>query len=515
MRDLLNKLQSRLLGAWRFRIPAIGMAWAIAVLGGVMVFRMPDIYQANARIYIDTESVLRPLLDGLAVGTDVMQRVNMMSTALFSRPNLEKLARETDLYLRANTVEEHEALITSISRRMTLTPGTHTSTYTISFQDTDPQMAERVVKTLLTSFVEDTLGIKREDSKGAQEFLVAQLREYEQRLREAEDRLAEFKKKNLGVMPGEGGDYYTRLQNTMAQVNHLRDQLRIAEERRQELLKQIEGEEPTIGLDPNEARRMNFSPLDAQLAEYESRLEALLLQYTEKHPQVIALRELIEDTRLKRDAEMAARGGTRSSSSALATNPVYQNMKIALSRTEVEIAQLRAQLASAMRDVGDLRSKVDTIPEVEAQLARLNRDYQVNQAQYTALLQRLESARLSDDADSSTENVKFRIIEPPRLPLQPIGPNRPLLLSFVLILSLGIGVALAVVLNELRPVFVSRTALAEVTGLRVLGAISKVRRAAERVPLHERMAFAVAGFAALFLAYVVAMMIALRTPALA
>jgi polysaccharide chain length determinant protein (PEP-CTERM system associated) len=347
-------------------------------------------------------------------------------------------------------------------------------------------MAERVVHTLLNTFVEDTLGIKRADTTGAQRFLEDELRDYEKRLADSEAALAEFKKKNLGLMPGEEGDYYTRLQTGMTRLEKLRTELRLASERRNELVKQLEGEEPVFGLDPDAQHKQTYSPLDAKIAEHKARLDALLLQYTDKHPDVIALRQTIADLEQQRAADEAKRPPPSRGGSGLNTNPVYQNMKIALSRTEVDIAELRAEIGTQEREVAQLRSKVDTIPEVEAQLQRLNRDYEVTKSQYNQVLQRLESAKISERAEESSEDLKFRIIEPPSTPLKPVAPNRPLLLSFILLVAIAFGVGLAVLMNQVRPVFSSRQVLRAVTGLPVLGYISLMRRPDDANPLWQR-----------------------------
>src|SRR5205814_1614666 len=121
--------------------------------------------------------------------------------------NLEKVAQETDLYLRAPTPETFQKMVDGLPQRIGLN-GAGGNIFAISFQDHDPQMAFRVVKTLVDTFVENAIGIKREDSSGAQRFLKQQIADYEQKLREAEDRLAQFKKENIGLMPGQSGDYY-------------------------------------------------------------------------------------------------------------------------------------------------------------------------------------------------------------------------------------------------------------------------------------------------------------------
>ena len=122
---------------------------------------------------------------------------------------------------------------------------------------------------------------------------------------------------------------------------------------------------------------------------------------------------------------------------ALDINPVYQNLRVELSRTQVELAELREQISEYQSTVSNLHGKVDTVPQIEAELTRLNRDYEVNRVQHQQLLQRLESARLSESAEASTENVKFRIIEPAVVPLIPTGPKRGLYMTAALFAALG------------------------------------------------------------------------------
>jgi polysaccharide chain length determinant protein (PEP-CTERM system associated) len=249
-------------------------------------------------------------------------------------------------------------------------------------------------------------------------------------------------------------------------------------ERRNELERQLEGEEPTFGL----TAPVGSSPIDGQIAAYQARIDQLLVQYTDKHPEIVALRDTIERLQEEKRA-----GATVSSTVAPPTtgsdsedvlmysldmNPVYQSMKISLSQADAELAELRGQVSAQEQVIGSLRSRMDAIPEIEQELSRLNRDYQVNKAQYDELLQRLESARISERADQSTEEVKFRVIEPPTVPVTPSGPERAILSTLVLLVSLGAGIGLAIVLQQVRPVFSTKDALRSATGLPVLGSVT-------------------------------------------
>jgi polysaccharide chain length determinant protein (PEP-CTERM system associated) len=476
MQEIINQALVNVQGMLRYRWHALALAWALALLGWMGVMLLPDTYEARAKVYVDTDTVLRPLLKGLAAENDVMTEVNMMSRALLSRPQLEKVARETDLYLRAQTPRELEELIESLRLRIAIEVLPQApSLYAIRFEDSDRAMSARVVQKLLDTFVEDTLLTKREDSSGAQRFLEQQISDLERRLREAEDRLAEFKQKNLGLMPGEEGDYYTRLQAAIARQERLRQDLKVAQDRRDESAAQLEGEVPTFGLLNRMAE--SASPLAGQISENKKRLETLLLQYTEKHPEVVALKERIAtlEEQQKRDKPVgmpSASTGELAAINSLDQNPAYQRMKISVMESEVAATEARSKLREADNEVARLRALVNTIPEVEAQLARLNRDYEVNKAQHVALLQRLESARLSENVEQSRDDVRFRIIEPPAAPLMPVSPNRPLFVTIVLLAAIAGGLGLALLLHQVNPVFATRHSLRETTGLPVLGSIS-------------------------------------------
>src|SRR5690606_28744448 len=116
LQGLLHKILDELRGAWRFRWISIAVAWVICILGWIYVFTIPNVYQASARVYVDTRSILRPLLAGLAIDPDVASGLDIVRQALLSRPQVERVARETDLDLRAKTPEQKEALIRDLQQ---------------------------------------------------------------------------------------------------------------------------------------------------------------------------------------------------------------------------------------------------------------------------------------------------------------------------------------------------------------------------------------------------------------
>lgn len=506
MQDLIAQIFSYINGVIRFRWPGMIAAWVVCLGGWVGVLSLPDVYEASARVYVDTQSALRPLLSGIAVNVDVTQRISFMTRSLLSRPNLEKVARMTDMDLQVKTPEAMEKLLDNLASNININTARGQFLYTIGFSDSDPQLAKRVVQSLLNIFVESTLGAGRKDTDTAQQFLEQQIREYEQRLIAGEERLKDFKRKHVGMMPGQGGGYYSRMEGLSGQLESSRLRMRELEMRREELERQIEGEEPSFGLSqatgPSQRRSRvdadkvaDLSPIDQRIQAMLLRKDEMLLQYTEKHPDVMAIertiqeleKQKLEDLGVDTEAmdqdgapEPAADnfgmifGGGGNGNDAVETNPVYQQMRIALGEADAELASVRVRVQDYEARIQELQSMVDTLPQIEAEMTRLNRNYEVNKKQYDALVARLESARISQEADQSSDNVKFKIIDPPRVPLEPSGPPRLAFLIAVLVGGVLSGVAVSFALALTRPVFDSSRAIETVTGFPVLGTVTMV-----------------------------------------
>lgn len=516
-------------GVWRFRRVAVLAAAVAAAAGWFAVLAWTDSYEASARVFVNTSTALRPLLQGIAVDQDIDAQLNMVRESLLGRPRLERVLRDADLDLKVKTPGDMDRLIARLQTTIVIdaqaprTAGRESrsgdSIYTITYRNPSRDKALSVVRSLLNALMEDTMSGKRSGADIAQKFLVEQIKGYEKRLSDAEARLAEFKKKNVGLMPGEQGDYFSRLQNEMVASKKAESQLEVALLRRSELERQLHDEKPyaasslTSGASPgvggSRSAGASSNDTSARIAETQAKLDDLLLRFTDKHPDVIAAKETLAQLKERRRLELEAlkRGDPgAAAASGLAANPVYQSIQLQMNQADVEIAALRGEIADHQRAESELRRMINTAPEVEAEFARLMRDYAIEKTQYSALVDRLEKAKVSEEA-ADTGIVQFQIINPPTADLQPVAPNRPLLISAILAGSIGLGAALAWLLSELRPVFNNTRGLAEMTGLPVLGSIQRTWLERYRSAVHRSLYRLAGAVTALLVVFVVVLIL--------
>ena len=294
-----------------------------------------------------------------------------------------------------------------------------------------------------------------------------------------EDKLAAFKKKNVGLMPAEQGGYFVQLQKEVDATKKAETDLSIAMSRRDELGKQLHSDEAISSAGASGATLSGRgvsggSDTLSRIQEMQAKLDELLLKYTDKHPDVIATRATLDELKARRSTELESlRRGDASAvaSSGAGNNPVYQSMQLELNKVDVEIAGLRRELAQHQTTVAELRERLNSAPQVEAEFQQLNRDYDVNKAQYTALLESYQKARLGERADTAG-SVRFEVVLPPTAPVVPVWPQRTKLLAEIWIAALALGAGLAYALNVMRPIVGSTRAVNELTAFPVLGVVS-------------------------------------------
>jgi polysaccharide chain length determinant protein (PEP-CTERM system associated) len=510
MDELIHQVVTRLRGMWHRRWIGLTAAWIAAIVGVTVALRIPDRYEASARVYVDTQTLLRPLLEGVSIQPNLDQQVVLMSRTLISRPNVEKLVRMADLDLAAKSTTARDDLIDNVMKGLQLSGNASTNIYVISYRDSKPEQARKVVQALLTIFVESNLGDKRMDTRTAVKFVDDQIRQYETTLKATESRLKDFKLKYMGVAGQGNQDYFGKVSKLSDQIESARLELRAAEESRDSYKRELSGEAPVFVPDPSETPRSSAAvpEIDARLATLQAQLDGLLRRYTDEHPDVVGTRRIIEQLEEQRRQELLARSkaapGRSSSDSSLDRNPVFQQLRVSLADAEANVASLRSNLSAYEAQYSKLKAEAQLVPQVEAEFQQINRDYDIQKKTYETLLQRRQSAAIGEGVQDAG-GTQFRVVDPPRVAPQPVPPTRISLLAIALGFALATGLIVSFATSEIMPTFHDARSVREVTQRPILGMVTmlpseELSRSRRRNALYFSggVSGLVAGFAAVF-----------------
>jgi len=480
MQEVLEQILDYLKGIWIKRRYLMIATWLICPLGWFAVSQLQDNYESEARVFADTQSILRPLLKGMTVESNPDVQVALMVRTLLSRPNLERIARMSDLDVQTSTQEEFEILIERLKSDISIkkTGGSRQNIFTITFIDKDPDMARVVVQAVIDVFIENTRGENRRDSDSAHKFLDSQINEYENRLLKAEARLTNFKQKYSDVLPNQYGGYYDKLNNAKEQLKGIelilletQTQLAASKAKLNQSSSSESAQQNSI-VDSNSVK----TTYDDRIADLEVKLDSLHLKYTEQHPDVKEAQRRLEHLTKQRNDEidqyLTSSNDNADEYTPISQNPVIQDIQIQVNQLEGQVASMEVRANNYRNTVKELENKIHILPEIEAELVGLDRGYDITNKQYKELLSRKEKAQIGQSADETTSKINFKVIDPPRSPLKPSGPKRFLFYIVVTFLGVGVGLGLSFLFSQINPVVTSSSQVSRATGIPIFGIVS-------------------------------------------
>ena len=492
MNNLVVQISGYIYGIWRRRWYVIAAAWAISGAGWMMVSNLPDRYEASTRIYVDMDTMLGPLMKGLAVEMNLFQQIDIMRRTLLSRPNLEKIILMTDLDLKIKGDEAKEQLVQELKAKISVKQQGR-NLFQISYEDVERGVTKRVVQAVMQIFVEGNLGASRKDMETTRSFLDDQIRDYERQLIETEGKRAKFKRNNMGLLPGDR-NYYEHMQVVRKKFSETTGQIEEASMIRDELVQQMK-EVPQyleVAKEDNLSFQASGGPIGpdsdyhVRILELQKTIDSLLTQYTENHPDVVSTKRRLAELQKKLDGASKAMAAANiegpdkskppvaAPNKKLVSNPVYEKVKLQIVQQEGVLAALKHRAKKQKQGVERWEKMAKLVPQVEAQLAQLNRDYAIVKKGYEELRQRQESAKLARDLETKAQKVQFRIIDPPKLPVKPRGPNRPVMFVALLFAGFIVGVSVAFLLSQIKTTFTNIQKLRETFTVPVIGKISTI-----------------------------------------
>jgi len=421
-------------GMWRNRWLGLGVAWLVCAAGWLIIASLPSSYDSSARVYINADPILTPLLKGLAADTDPTRQVDYMRRTLVSRPNLEEAARLADFDLGQGQMKEGALKQLAETLRIdAVTP----NLLSISYRSSDPQRAKNILQALLTIFAERTTGSSRKEMDRAQQFLDGEIVAYQEKLRAADQRRADLTRQFPDQLPVDKNS--NRLEEARTNLKQLELQLSDGIANRDSLQKQLASVPPMLSVDRGPQVFVNAAQGAASapktLEEARRNLAALRLKYTDQHPDIIAARRQVAQL------ESEVRSPEQAGGKGQISNTVYDQLKLRLADAESLVASVERKLSQARKDLPQIEAAAQAAPGIVAKSQDLDRDYNLVKAAYEALIQRRQAAQIADAANTKTDQIQFRIVDAPQVPIIPAAPNRLLYDTVVLLLGIGAGLA--------------------------------------------------------------------------
>lgn len=506
MYEMIRTVRLVIADMWRFRVLGLLVCWGIGAPALAVLVLMPSRYEASARIFVNTDSILKPLMTGLTVQPNEDQRILMLSRVVISRPNVERIVRQVGLDAGAGNAEQRERLTDAVMKTLEFKGGGRDSIYTLSYRDVDAGRAKQVVQKLADLFIESSQGGKTQDTEAAKRFIDEQIAVYDHKLQDAENRLKEFRLRYLGLSPGDGRDYFMRMAETSKLLDQARLELREAERSRDAYRRGLASEDTTqavAGPAPDTA----LAEVDARLEAMRRNLDGLLQRFTEQHPDVVGAKRVIRELEQQRRAILASRPRAAAESPTLpmAGPRAAETLKVSLAQAEASVAALAMRVAEYTERYNKLKASAALVPQLEAEYAQLNRDYDVNKKNYESLVARRESASMSGEMQSVAGVSDFRMVDPPRVSPLPVSPNRRILLPLALVLALAAGAGAMYAARELRPAFHDARSLREAFSLPVVGTVALLENEQSRLKVRKSLWRTGAAATALIATYAIAL----------
>ena len=472
MHELLEQVLGFVRHVWRGRWLALAIAWLVCLVGWAVVSMIPDKYESSARVYADTESLLGPLMPGIAVTRNLESQLSLFEQTMLSGPNVDKIIAAAGLLPPGASLESAEARAASKAIRTGMQIEVEKRNFFgIRYEDRDPIAARKVVEGLLEVFTGTGVGPSQDDLQQAASFLEEQIAPAKAGLSDAEAALTRFQEENSDLV-GAADRFFIRMQNARNAVTQLRGEVALVRAERDELERQLRSTPATL-VPTGPTGALLQTGRQAELSALRTRLVELQGKYTPQHPDVVATSRAIA----RLEADLDANPQSRPSGPS---NPTYERLRLQLAQARANAVRVESELEQAELQAEELRNKATVVPEAEAEFRSLTREYEHAKRNYEQIIQQRDSARIAGAFDARTNQVDFRVIEPASAPERPSSPNRLMLLGAVFVIGLGAGAAVALIIGLINAPFDNPRALHAAFDLRVLGTVSRLRRHRDR-----------------------------------
>jgi polysaccharide chain length determinant protein (PEP-CTERM system associated) len=466
MNDYIEILRRRW---WIILIPTVALCMA-SYLGSLLLM---DQYTSTTLVLVEGQKVPDSYVKSI-VTEDIGQRLGTMQEQILSRTRLEPIIEKFDLYSTDNSEMRHilkrlglskydrgqvpmEGRVDSFRSAISVTPVQSLVTsrnnelpgFTISFSAGDPRLAQRVCSEITSMFIEENLRQREQSAVGTTDFLKGQLDDAKKRLDEQDARLADFKRKYMGSLPGnEQSDmnmmtaYGSRLDAVTSELTRVQQDKAYAET--------LLAQQLSAWQNSQKSGEIRDDSLERQLGDLQAQLVAMRAHYTEGYPDVVKLKEDIAALQ-KKIADNAKQSESSAGQSVPPTNrpepPQIQRLRFQVHQMDILVRQKAQEQTRLKEQLAAYQRRLSMSPAVEEQYKEITRDHQTAVQFYNDLLAKKDQSEMATDLERRQQGEQFRVMDPPDLPQRPSFPNRPLYAAYGLAFGLVFGAGLAFLLE--------------------------------------------------------------------
>jgi succinoglycan biosynthesis transport protein ExoP len=419
------------------------------------------------------------------VNDDLQERLQSISQQILSRTRLLHIIDELNLFAaeRGHTSPDElvERMRKDIQIELVRDARNQITAFNVYYWSRDPYVAQQVTSQLTNLFINENLEVRQQQSEDTTKFMEGQLETARQTLAAQEDKIREFKARHVGELPEQLAANLQISGGLQSQLQNEEDALNSARQQHVYLQTLVDQYRSLQGSRTSDGAPLGLTAIDQELDKLKAQLADMSSHYTDRHPDVRKLKDQIATTEKMRaqmiasmktntDGNTAATPAPREATDIREASPMVQ-LQGQLQANETEISNRERGIAGLKAKLGEYQARLGQEPVAEQQLADLTRGYDQSKANYDGLLKKKNESAMATSMELLQQGERFRILDPPSLPLKPDFPNRMKFCG----MGLGIGLALgAVVAGAFEMADDRAYSEAEIKGLLPVPVISEI-----------------------------------------
>ena len=511
--DIHSYIAMALRRKWYIIIPLV-----LCVVGSAVYYkRLPKIYRASTLILVQRQKIPTEYVQP-NVADSVTNRSATLAQEILDQKRLETIINEFSLYADLRKQFPLEQVMEWMRGAIDIRVNDQDSdrrgqlSFSISYEGKEPQTVMQVTNRLASLFIEESQKNREQQAEKTSEFLKKELSSLEEKLRMKEAEIRAFKERHMGQLPEQQEANLRILERLDQQLQTTGENIKAAEDRaalarsqidqlrqrEQALLARQTRRESTPNVEDPGSDQIAEDPIITQYNQLKRDLAAAQSNYTENHPDVIALKkkiarleprvkDAVEKQKAAREARIQALRERRDATSANSEiDPAVATVDPALAtllaqyteqynESQLEARRLKGEEKNLKEQIVLYQRRLENTPRGEQELSTLTRDYELSKTSYHTLLYNKLQAEMAENLERKQQGEQFKVLDQARVPRWPVKPNRNKILMMGFCLGLALGAGLAWFRDSLDKSFHTVTDLESYMELPVLATIPNLK----------------------------------------